>query len=176
MGKADLIGIFYKLKIQIKGQENIPETGGIILLANKMNRITALAVEAALKRPIYWAVSPLACQSKLSRLFIKLFWRSFWLNPERPDIKGFYSAFGILKKSGVLAFYPAGINQGIVLFCLRSGCNILPMAVTEELTHPRRINIAFGPVYNLTEYREIIVNVKNIEEIIQRLNLSIEQL
>jgi len=169
-----VIKIFYKLKIQ--GEENIPPSGGTILLGDQMNPFTALATEMALRRKVFWAVSPSICQPKLLRFFLKIFWRCFSLNPELPDIRGFRYAFNVLRKSGLLAFYPGGINQGIALFCLRAGCNILPMVITQEALSRQRIKIAFGPVYNLNKYQGIIVDVKVIKEVIQIINQTMEQL
>jgi 1-acyl-sn-glycerol-3-phosphate acyltransferase len=158
------------------GQENIPTSGAVIIVGNQDNVSAALATEAALRRKISWAVSPAICRSKLLRFFLKIFWRCFSLNPEHPDIKGFRFAFKVLKKSGVLTFYPGGIHQGMALFCLRAGCNILPMAITQNALNHRRIKITFGPIYNLSEYQDITVNVKTIKDVIQRINQSIESL
>jgi len=169
-----LIKNFYKLRIDVQGRDNVPASGAVIILGNQTNFISTLAVESVLRRKVYWAVSPSVCKTKLLRLIFKTFCGCFLLETERADTRGFRSAFKKLRSSKILAFYPGIINRGVTLFCLRSGCNILPMAITQEALHPNHIKITFGSVFNLSEYQHMVINVKNIEDLIQKINQSIK--
>jgi len=170
------IKFFYKLKIQVSGRENISQDAAKVILGNQPNPITALALEAAVARKIYWAISPSVLKATLPKLLLKIFYGCFLLEPQLPDTTGFRSAFRALKKGGLLVFYPGDINRGIALFCLRSGCNILPAAITQEALNPCAINITFGPVYNLSEQQNMIVNLENIQTLMQKIKESVEKL
>jgi len=173
-----LIKNFYKLRIRVQGGDNVPDSGAVIILGNQKNLISVLAIETVMPRKVYWAVSPSVCRGRLARILFRIFFGCFLLDPGRADTRGFRSAFETLRKSEMLAFYPGVVNQGVALFCLRSGYGLLPVFITQETsTSPfRHININFGPVYNLSEYRRIILNVENVDNIVLQINRSVEKL
>ena len=169
-----ILPIFYNVRVE--GRENIPVCGGVILLNNPVNPIGALIIESALRRKIYWAVSPAVCKTRLGRFVTRRFYRCFPLSTEHADFQGFQKAFAAIKKSNVLAFYPGGVNRGITLFCIRAGYAILPVAVSQDKVHTRNVRVAFGSVYDFHEVQNMNVDVDNIDGLMQRIAQSIEQL
>jgi len=167
-----ILRFFWGLKIE--GQENIPKFGGFILLLDEGKFLECLALEAAIPGKIYWAVSHLEFRYPVLKWF---FLKSgcFFLDTEVPDTKGFRSAFAVLNKEGIVAFYPLRLTKGIGLFCLRSARNILPALCLRQNARPR-LKVFFAPVCNFKEYREAIVNIEIVEGVIQRIRDFIVEL
>jgi len=163
---------FWGLKIE--GKQNIPQSEGFILLLDRGRFLECLALEAAISRRIYWAVSHLKCRHPVFKWLLLKF-GCFFLDTEIPDTEGFRSAFTVLNREGIIAFYPPELTRGIGLFCLRSAKNFLPAVCLRQNTRPR-FKVFFGQVYNLEEYREAIVNVEIVNGIIQHIKDLIAEL
>jgi hypothetical protein len=94
---------------------------------------------------------------------------------EIPNIEGFRSAFKVLEREGIVAFYPPGLTRGIGLFCLRSGRNILPAVCLRQNIRPH-FKVFFGPVFNFKKYQYALVNIEIVDGVIQQIKDLIAEL
>lgn len=160
---------FWGLKIE--GQQNIPQSEGFILLLDQGGFLECLALEATIPRRISWAVSHLKYRYPIFK-WLLLKSGFFCLDTNTPDIAGFRSAFTVLNREGIVAFYPPELTKGIGLFCLRSGRNILPAICLRQKKKPH-FKVFFGPLCNFKDNQDAIVNIEIVEEVIQRIKDSI---
>lgn len=160
--------------LRIEGKQNIPQSEGCILLLDRGRFLECLALEAAIPRKIYWAVSHLEYRYLIFKWLLLKF-GCFFLDTKTPDIEGFRSVFTVLNREGIVAFYPPGLTRGIALVCLRSGKNILPAVCLRQNTRPH-FKVFFGPVYNFKKNRDAIVNIEIVEGIIQQIKALISEL
>lgn len=167
-----LLWSFWGLKIE--GKQNIPKSQGFILLLDRGNFLECLALEAAIPTKIYWAVSGLEHRHPIFR-WILLKSGCFCLDSAIPDIEGFRLAFDVLKREEIISFYPPGLTRGIVLFCLRSGEDILPAVVLRQNKRPY-FKVCFAAVCNFKEYQNTMVNIEVVEGIIRRIKGLIAEL
>jgi len=172
--------IFLGLKkiylIEIIGKENIPASKTMILLGNQQVFPVAVVLEEILKSPIHWAVLPsLYKKNFFLNLFLKFF-GCFLLNPMLPDTQGFRKAFLVLEKQRTLGFYPGKINTGVVLFSLRSGYEVLPVATSLENSPHPSIKIVFGKTFNFSKYKDIPINKELVDGLVKIIAHTLETL
>lgn len=131
-------------------------------------------MEAAIPRKIYWAVSHLEFRHPIFKwLFLKS--GCFFLDTQIPDTEGFRSAFTVLNREGIVAFYPSGLTRGIGLFCLRSARNFLPAVCFRQNIRPH-FKVFFGPVFNFKKYQDALVNIEIVDGVIQQIKDLIAEL
>jgi hypothetical protein len=124
-------------------------------------------LEAAIPRRISWAVSHLEYRYPIFK-WLLLKSGFFCLDTNTPDIEGFRSAFTVLNREGIVAFYPPELTKGIGLFCLRSGRNIMPAICLRQTMRPH-FKVFFGPVCNFKDNQDAIVNIEIVEGVIQQI-------
>jgi 1-acyl-sn-glycerol-3-phosphate acyltransferase len=129
------ITIFYRTKLY--GKENIPESGGFLMICNHQSFLDPMFCARPIKQSIFF----LAKDTLFKGLFGKLL---YWVNT-RPvkrgegDLKAMRGMIEILKNGNGVCLFPEGtrsedgrisdIKPGFILLCRRAKVPVLPIVV-----------------------------------------------
>ena len=124
---------------EIKGVENIPLTGGVLIATNHMSRMDIPVLFQTPNRPDMTAlVTTKYLKYPLLRWFIVTA-QGIWLARDTADVGAFRSAVEALKKGLAVGISPEGTRSntakllegkpGVALLAIRAGVPILPVAI-----------------------------------------------
>jgi 1-acyl-sn-glycerol-3-phosphate acyltransferase len=180
--------VWFNLKTY--GRENVPQTGGVLLLANHQSYLDPVLVSVHLKRP----VSFMARSSLFKNPFFARFIRSLNAFPVRlgqGDVSAIKECVRQLQEGRALNVYPEGtrtltgkigaIEKGIALVIRKACVPVVPVAIDgsfeawprgKVLFHPHRIRLIYGKPMLLHELKgdEIVSRLE------QALNALLDQL
>ena len=150
---------------QVKGRENIPNQGPLLIVANHMNLTDPFLLGVSLNRKLVFMAKQELFRSRLSRYFVSAF-GAFPVHRGQLDRKSLRQAHQLLKQGQALATFPEGTRSknaqlqpafsGSTLIALRSGAPILPVGITGTeklrgvawLWHRSRLTVNIGhPFY-----------------------------
>ncbi len=160
--------------IQIKGEENIPESGGVILAGNHTGVIDSAVIEIAAKRPVTFFMA-----SWIEKLFIIGFiakkLRNIPVSPKKL-IKALDETARRLQNNEVFCIFPEGqptpdgkvhkFEKGVAYLHKKSGAPVVPFAIhggyeawswRVGLPNFRKVIICFGEPYSNLNQREQVI-------------------
>lgn len=155
-----LAGFFrFILRVKIKGQENEPSEGPLLICSNHVTLADPIAICASLRKiePHYMAKKELFKIPVLSRL-IKIL-GAYPVNRGGGDISAIHKSIDILKEGGAVGIFPQGtrckgkriedteFKNGAALICSKVNVPILPIKVDikkNKWALFKRINIIIG--------------------------------
>lgn len=159
-------------RLDIKGMENLPKKGPVILVSNHFNTADPPVITYVLPRRIVW----MAKQELFDTPAFGPVFRMLGLIPVRrfeADLKALRRAQQALKRGQVLGMFPEGTRSsgrglaegepGSAVIALRTGAPILPVAIwgTENVKLPRdffrvtRASIRIGEPFHLPETKRV---------------------
>lgn len=166
-------GNFYKLSfgVNIKGKENIPKDGGLILCSNHSSNFDpiALAILTTKRQVHFMAKKELFDNPALKRLMENA--GTFPIDREGNDLKAIKTALKILKDDGVVGIFPEGtrtkemdLNKakgGVTMIAIKARVPIVPVHIESKykFLEPLRITVK-KPIY----YDEFFNKKLNKEE------------
>lgn len=152
--------LFFRLRVT--GQENVPKSGGVLLVANHQSFLDPPLVGCSCPRQAYF----LARKTLFRSGFLLRFLHSYDVVPldqEGTGVGGIKASLRVLKNGGVLVIFPEGARSadgeiapfrpGFTTLATRSGAVILPAVIDgafdawpRSRKYPRlgRIHIHFG--------------------------------
>lgn len=155
--------VFYKLRIE--GRENVPETGGLLIVSNHQSHLDPVFVGVGVGRRNMASIARAGLfKNPLLRLLLRGL-GSISLKQDEGDAGAIRAAIGELKKGRAMLIFPEGsrspdgqvheFKRGTWLLLSRSGCTVLPAAVegafnawprTRSVPHlfGHRCAVAFG--------------------------------
>jgi 1-acyl-sn-glycerol-3-phosphate acyltransferase len=127
-------------RTEVKGVENIPLTGGLLIATNHMSRMDIPVLFLTPNRPDMTAlVTTKYLKYPLIRWFI-ITAQGIWLDRETADFGAFRTAVDALKKGIAVGIAPEGTRSttaellegkpGAALLALRAGVPIIPVAIS----------------------------------------------
>lgn len=127
-------------RTEIRGVENIPLTGGLLIATNHMSRMDIPVLFITPNRPDMTAlVTTKYLKYPLIRWFI-ITAQGIWLDRETADFGAFRTAVDALKKGVAVGIAPEGTRSttaellegkpGTALLALRAGVPIIPVAIS----------------------------------------------
>ena len=191
-----IIGSIFKLlyPLEIKGLENLPREGGIILAPNHSSYFDPIYFGLAVPRNIRWIAK---------KSFFDVWWLGWFfkitgclpVNPEKSNIEAIKGALLILKQGETLGIFPEGSRSrdgklmngelGVALLALRSGAPILPAAIDgafeayppdAKFPRPRQIKLRFGQPLIFDTAKKGRIDKKTLEAVTGKVMKSIEKL
>ncbi len=181
---------FYSLRV--KGLENLPKKGAVILVANHCSYLDPLCLGLAVPRKINWMVLKPYYDLWWLRWFFKAS-LCFPVNIDKPNIEAVRHALWVLKQGRMLGVFPEGSRSedgrlkkgefGAALLALKSAAPILPVAIEGAfeayppgaiLPKPHPVNVSFGKCFTINSFDHISkenlrIATKQIMENIKRL-------
>lgn len=155
-------------KVEFKGTEFVPKTGGVIITTNHQSRIDTpiLAINPA--RP---DISALVAESYRKSLIFRFLLGNtgvIWIDRTQADFKAMRAGIQAIQKGVAMGIAPEGTRSktgqlmegksGAVLLAMKANVPIVPVAIIGTkgalkkivtLKHPH-ILVRFGPAYQLT--------------------------
>lgn len=191
-----LIGLVFKLfyPLKVKGLENLPQEGAVILVANHSSYFDPLYLGLAIPRRINWMVLRPYYDLWWLRWFFKAT-ACFPVNIGKTNVEAIKHALLILKQGEVLGIFPEGGRSkdgrlkkgelGVALFALKSGASVLPVAIEGAfeayppgaiLPKPHPINVSFGHLLSFDRLNKGRIDEKTLRITTEHIMKSIERL
>lgn len=143
--------------VRIKGKENIPKEGALILAANHTSFWDAPIILMATNRPMRTMGKAELFENKLLAPFLRM-GGAFPVRRGASDITAIKTALRTLKDGGIFAIFPTGTRvkegdgadakAGVALIASKSGAPVIPVAIRGGYRLFHRVTIHIGkPLY-----------------------------
>ncbi|MTI61103.1 MAG: 1-acyl-sn-glycerol-3-phosphate acyltransferase [Firmicutes bacterium] len=154
--------LYFKLayKFKINGQNNIPENGPFVVMANHITLFDPPIVACSLehRKTVHFMAKQELFKNPLFGYILKKV-GAFPVKRGRADKGAIRKAFNILENRGVLGIFPEGSRQkpgklgraksGSVMIPIKMKVPILPMSIKIE---KREITVSIGKLFELDKY------------------------
>jgi len=178
-------GIFWILwRWKIKGIENFPLKGPVIVVSNHVSLADPIAIGAALPRPVsFMAKEELFKHSLFCNFLARL--HAFPVKRGQPDRSAIRKALEVLESGQVLGLFPEGSRSktgellkpqpGVAMIALKAKVPVIPVACvgTERMCKKgswfNSFELRIGQPIEYSEYYEQKLNTKNLEIVSQNI-------
>lgn len=155
-----LISIIFRFEVQ--GQENLPNEGNIILIANHKSFLDPVFMLVAIKnrRIIPVAKKELFKIPVLGYLMRKI--EAIPIDREKPGISTVKEILRQIKSGRVLGIFPEGTRSnmqvfmpakpGVAMFAIKSKSNVVPMSIITTYKPFSKVKVVIGETVNLKHY------------------------
>ena len=147
--------------IHVEGEENIPETGGVVLCPNHISNYDHLAVATHMKRQVHFMAKAELYKNFIVRKVL-LAVGTIPVDRGKVSLETLKESLRVLKNGEILGIFPEGTRvkngerrkpmEGFVVFALKTKSPILPVHIEGEYKFRGKINIKFGKPIELNEY------------------------
>ena len=147
--------------IHVEGEENIPETGGVVLCPNHISNYDPLAVATHMKRQVHFMAKAELYKNFIVRKVL-LAVGTIPVDRGKVSLETLKESLRVLKNGEILGIFPEGTRvkngerrkpmEGFVVFALKTKSPILPVHIEGEYKFSGKININFGKPIELNEY------------------------
>lgn len=150
---------------QVKGKENIPQSGSVILCGNHTNNLDACFMVCIPKRMVHTLAKKELFKSKISSWFFKSM-ACIPVDRKNHEDESKNEAIKILNNNEVLGIFPEGTTNktnkllefkyGAVSFAKKTNAYIVPFSITGKYKIWRKsIKIKYGKPYKVVDSLEI---------------------
>ncbi len=165
-----LFGLYNRL--EVSGRENIPPTGGVLLIANHTSFADPPIAGPTCPRPVNFMAKSELFRIPILAGFIRRT-HAFPVNRGGADQHALRHAVRLLKKGEVLLIFPEGARSpdgrlqpfeaGAAFIALASDAQVVPMAIDgadrllprgKPILLPAKLRVRFGPPVDLSRFRE----------------------
>lgn len=180
--------VWYALKplyrMEVKGEENIPSTGPVIVCANHISNLDPPLVGGSIKREMFFIAKEELFEKKwLGKLLSSL--NVFPIKRGMSDRSAIRKALGLLKKGQGLVIFPEGTRSktgqlgkgmsGVGFFALRSQATVVPCAIIGPYKVGKKVKIVYGKPIDMDTLRKEKQDVKVVtDQIMQSIKQLIE--
>ncbi|MFF8463331.1 lysophospholipid acyltransferase family protein [Streptomyces albidoflavus] len=154
VGRGIGIGLMYGLwRPRVLGAWRVPSAGPVILAVNHSHMIDGPMLMGTAPRPVHFLIKKEAFVGPLDP-FLKGIGQ-LKVDRDTTDRAAVTDALGVLKAGGVLGIFPEGtrgegdfasLRAGLAYFAVRSGAQVVPVAVLGGADRPRRLVKALPPL------------------------------
>ncbi len=144
---------------KVTGQENVPEAGPVIIVANHASAFDPIALGCACPRQISFMAKAELFDNPVSAAFLRGL-HAFPVRRGRVDREAYRQSMDILKAGGVLGMFPEGTRSatgelqeahpGAARFAIQTGTPVLPAAIVGTIAKHRK---------GMKRFREPLVRV-----------------
>jgi 1-acyl-sn-glycerol-3-phosphate acyltransferase len=180
------VGTTLLFDLKTYGRENVPATGGVLLVANHQSYLDPVLVAVHLRRPVSFLAKSELFENPYFGWFIRTL-RAFPVRQGEGDIGAVKEVIRRLKEGHVLNIYPEGsrtetgkmapLEKGVALVIRRARVPVVPVAIEgsfaawpkdSKVFHGHRIRVKYGKAINFEG--------KKGDEIIQTLELRLREM
>ena len=184
----------YIYRWEVKGRENEPKWGALIIATNHQSFVDPGVLGASLKRKIYFMAKEELFHIPLFSLLIKI-WGAFPIKRGKPDYKSIEKALQILKEGKVLGMFPEGMRSingrlqkaksGVAHLALKGRAPILPVALSgTDKALPKgkvflrlaKVRVSIGKPIYLDEFYNREIKKELVDKISEMVMREIEEL
>jgi 1-acyl-sn-glycerol-3-phosphate acyltransferase len=185
----------------VRGRENVPLTGPVILASNHLSFIDSIAIPSLAPRKVaYLAKAEYFTGSGISGWFSRTLFSALGAQPveretHRAAQAALDTALAVLKDGGAFGIYPEGTRSrdgrlargktGVAWLALTADCPVVPVAVagTDKVQpvgarwpRPHRISVTYGEPLTFPEHRGKAGNGRARREVTDRIMHAIADL
>ncbi len=168
-----LLRPFYR--IEVKGLENFPESGGVLLCTNHISNLDPPVVGITCPRPVsFMAKEELFRVPVLKSILPNV--KAFPVKRGMSDRGALRTGLALLKEGEVLGLFPEGtrsktgeIGKGLAgagFFALRSDAKIIPCAIIGPYKLFGKLRVVYGKPIDFSELKKEKISVEAATEII----------
>ncbi|RZU11685.1 1-acyl-sn-glycerol-3-phosphate acyltransferase [Streptomyces sp. BK239] len=154
VGRRIGVGLMYGLwRPRVLGAWKVPATGPVIFAVNHSHNIDGPMVMGVAPRPTHFLIKKEAFVGPLDPFLTGI--GQLKVDRETTDRSAITRALGVLENGGVLGIFPEGtrgegdfasLRAGLAYFAVRSGAQIVPVAVLGSTDRPGRLFKALPPL------------------------------
>lgn len=170
-----MIRFYLKLlyKFDVRGKDNIPAKGPVILISNHISNLDPVIVGCAIDRIVYYMAKEELFDNNFAGKILSLL-GAFPVKRDSSDRKALKKGIDILKNQEVLGIFPEGTRSldgeigkglpGAAYIALKSDAIVIPVGIVSEYKLFQPIIIKFGKPILLDKYKtDKISSEKTIE-------------
>ncbi len=141
------VGLKLKYNVTLKGVENIPKKGPVILLSNHTTIVDSFLLGCNVPRKIYYMAKSTEFETLAKRIFFYLS-RSFPVRRYDIDPGALRNAYRIIEYGGMIGIYPEGertwdgslqpLRRGTIRFVLSAGVPVITAGIKGAYQHQPR--------------------------------------
>lgn len=151
-------GIFYK--VEIKGMENVPKEGGVILCANHIGQLDMFFIGYKIERLVHFMAKAELFNSRIVAWFLKGV-GAFPVKRGTGDIGAAKTVYKLLKSGKIVGILPEGtrtrgknlgdikVKAGAAMFAVNAGVPILPVGVDGSYKLFTKVRVVIGKPYRI---------------------------
>lgn len=155
-----ILKILYR--VEVKGKENIPKDGPVIICSNHISNFDPPLVAGSSSRPIHFLAKEELFKKKwLNFLLSKL--QAFPIKRGMKDRQALRTAMNILSENHVLGLFPEGTRSktgeigeglsGVGFFALRSEAQVIPCTIIGPYRIGKKLKIVYGQPVDMGSLR-----------------------
>ncbi len=154
-------------KLEIKGTENIPQSGSLLITANHISYLDPFLVAGNVSRCIHFIAMEELFASRLTAFLMRR-WKTIPVKRNSPDKRTITQALSLLGEGNIVGVFPEGgivktdtdtaYQTGVAMLAMKSQSPILPVYIegSRAMYRPnpftrKIIRIAYKPVCNISE-------------------------
>lgn len=179
------IYFFFINKITLKGTENIPENGGVVLCSNHINWLDPILIGICVKRKIYFMAKAELFSNKFFAFIMKSI-NAFPVKRGTADISAIKKSFNIIKNGEILGIFPEGTRSktgkllpaepGASVIALKTNAPVIPVRVQGSYLIGGNLRLTIGKPISFEEYRGKRLSSQQINNISQQIMKEISKL
>lgn len=155
-----LVLLYYSIfhRVKIKGRENIPKEGGVLLYANHPSTFDMVLIAAYANRPVHYMAKVELFKNPVIGFFLKRL-GAFPVNRGKGDVGSVKNVFKLLNEGRVVGVFPEGTRTpkkdparrkaGAAMMALHSKAPILPVGVVYRKKLFSTLEVVFGEPFKL---------------------------
>lgn len=149
-------------RLEVNGRENIPKSGGLIVVSNHASLLDPVLVAVAVTRPVSYMAKEELFHPSFAGWFLRKL-NAFPVNRKRVDMSTIRHGINILHSGKVLALFPEGTRSqdgtlqqarlGAAMYARKTGVPVLPVGIVGSanalkrgswLIKPTKVKIRIG--------------------------------
>lgn len=172
-------------KITVRGTENIPETGGLVLCSNHIHWLDPILIGICVRRKIYYMAKAELFRNKFFAFIMRNI-NAFPVKRGTADMSAIKRSFTIIRDGDILGIFPEGTRSrngkllpaepGASVIALKTNVPILPVRVQGSYSMGGKLNVSIGKPISLEEYRGRKLSGEEINSVSQQIMKEIAAL
>ena len=175
----------FMYRIKIKGKENIPKEGAVLICPNHVHALDSAVFIAHSKRKVNVLAKDNLFTGPIRKWFANLF-GIYPIKQDSADIEAIKTSLRVLKNGEPLMIFPEGTRNGLakgtplkngpVVLAIKSGTPIIPVGIKGTFKFWSKVRIIIGKPISYEQYKDKIKDKEFISNLTKELMNEIVKL